>query len=365
MFDAEINSGFTNGGDINISNHFTEITLLHKSGNGYSHTYKAKRYGQWHVLKCLTPEAAEQVQYQTLLEKEFRIAYPLTHPNIVRTLGIEDVPELGKCIVQEYIDGEPISCITREQAAELCDAVAYIHKAGVIHRDIKPDNVLVRRDNGHIVLIDFGLADKVDFCVLKGGAGTSQYAAPEQWTGDISPAVDIYGIGGILVLNSNFRRIANKCRKATPQKRYTSALAIKKDLLRRFPWLPICIFFIFMLLILIGWGSWRYKKQIAIIQSRTEIVDSLQVSNHVAVDKIRKENDSTINALNKKNAAFIQQISRENDSLTNRLREAERKTRDLQNEMERTRGEYYRAIHEMNPMYNSYGRDNSAASQTY
>ena len=46
MFEAEVNSGFTSGGDINISNRFTEITLLHESGNGYSEVYKAKRYGQ-------------------------------------------------------------------------------------------------------------------------------------------------------------------------------------------------------------------------------------------------------------------------------------------------------------------------------
>ena len=368
MFDAEINSGFTNGGDINISNHFTEITLLHKSGNGYTHVYKAKRYGQWHVLKCLTPEAAEQVQYQTLIEKEFRIAYPLSHPNIVRTLGIEDVPELGTCIIQEYIDGDPISFISREQAAELCDAVAYIHKAGVIHRDIKPDNVLVRKDNGHIVLIDFGLADKVDFCVLKGGAGTSQFAAPEQWTGDISPAIDIYGIGGVLALNKKLKRFANKCRKEDPQQRYPSALALKKALLHRFPWKTIFLIIIVVLLALISWGSWRYKQQLSIIQTRTELIDSLQsaqATNQERIEDLRRENDSTIQEIYRKNDSFMQTLNRENDSLTNRLRDAERKTHDLQNEMERTRGEYYRAIHEVNPMYNTYGRDNSAASQTY
>ena len=51
----------------------------------------------------VTKAASKEVQYQTLLEKEFRIAYPLSHPNIVRTLGIEDVPELGTCIIQKYI----------------------------------------------------------------------------------------------------------------------------------------------------------------------------------------------------------------------------------------------------------------------
>lgn len=368
MFDTEVNSGFTSGGDINISGQFTEITLLHESSNGYTHVYKAKRYGQWHVLKCLTHDAAKEVQYQTLLEKEFRIAYPLCHPNIVRTLGIEDVPELGKCIIQEYIDGESLSYITRAQAIELCDAVTYIHDTGIIHRDIKPENVLIRKDNGHISLIDFGLADKADFSVLKGGAGTSKFAAPEQWTGESTPAVDIYGIGGVLMLNSNLRRIANKCHQANPEIRYSSARAIKKALLRRFPWLPISLILIFILLALIGWGGWKYKQQLSLVQARTELVDSLQqaqATDRAVVEQIRKDNDSIIDALSQENAQFIQSLRRENDSLTNRLRETERKARQMQNEMERARGEYYRAIHEVNPMYNSYGRDNSAASQTY
>lgn len=346
MFDAEINSGFTNGGDINISNHFTEITLLHESSNGYTRVYKAKRYGQWHVLKCLTPTAAREVQYQTLLEKEFRIAYPLSHPNIVRTLGTEKVPGLGTCIIQEYIDGTPVSHITRNQASELCDAVAYIWDAGIVHRDIKPENVLVRKDNGHIVLIDFGLADKMDFTILKGGAGSSKFAAPEQWNGELSPAIDIYGIGGVIATNANLIRIANKCRKKNPQKRYPSVLSIKKVLQRRFPWIPICFVLILILLVLLGWVGSRYKQQLSVIQTRTGIVDSLQ----------------SVQAVNQ---AAVEQIRRENDSLTIRLHNTEMETHQLKNELEHTKGEYYRAIHETNPMYNSYGRDNSAASQTY
>lgn len=252
MFDTDINSGFTEREDINISSSFTEITLLHQSDNGYSEVYKAKRFGQWHTLKCLTQKASTDVQYQTLLEKEFRIAYPLVHPNIIRTLGIEKVPELGTCIVQEYIDGTSCEIITREQAVDLCDAVAYMHKSGVVHRDIKPENILIRKDNKQAVLIDFGLADKADFSVLKGGAGTTGYAAPEQWNGELSPLVDIYGIGGVLLSNKHLARIASKCRKSNPRKRYQSAEAVKKALTRRFPWLIICIFGVLLLLVLFG-----------------------------------------------------------------------------------------------------------------
>lgn len=338
MFDAEVNSGFTSGGDINISNLFTEITLLHESGNGYSVVYKAKRYGQWHVLKCLTKAVSKEVQYLTLLEKEFRIAYPLAHPNIVRTLSLEEVPELGKCIIQEYIDGEPIKQISREQAIELCNAVDYIHRAGVIHRDIKPENILVRKDNGHIVLIDFGLADKVDFSVLKGGAGTTGYAAPEQWNGELSPTIDIYGIGGVLALDKKLARYANKCRQKNPQKRYQSASELKKALKRKFPWLWIAV-----VLIVIGLCGVGYVA-----------IEGLQQGNALLSNKLDSIN-AEYNAY-KENVAIERQQQAE---------ESEQQIRELQQELELERNSNVRMQHAINPMHNSYGRDNCAESQRY
>ncbi len=337
MFDAEVNSGFTSGGDINISNRFTEITLLHESSNGYSVVYKAKRYGQWHVLKCLTKAASKELQYQTLLEKEFRIAYPLSHPNVVRTLGMENVPELGTCIIQEYVEGEPIKFISREQAIELCEAVDYIHRAGVIHRDIKPDNILVRKDNGHIVLVDFGLADKVDFSVLKGGAGTTGYAAPEQWNGELSPTIDIYGIGGVLVLNKKLARYANKCRQEDPKKRYPSAMELKKVLQRRFPWGWIVLFPIVVGLCGVGY-----------------VAKGLQEENTQLGNKL--DSISTEYNTYKENASLERQ---------QQAKENEKRIYEIHQELEQERNENMRLRHVINPLHNSYGRDNGPESQRY
>ncbi|MBO7457745.1 MAG: serine/threonine protein kinase [Paludibacteraceae bacterium] len=355
MFEAEVNSGFTNGGDINISNQFTEITLLHESSNGYSEVYKAKRYGQWHVLKCLTKTAAKEVQYQTLLEKEFRIAYPLSHPNVLRTLGIEDVPELGVCIVQEYIDGESKSQVSREQAIELCEAVDYIHRAGVIHRDIKPENILVRKDNGHIVLIDFGLADKVDFSVLKGGAGTSGYAAPEQWTGELLPTIDIYGIGGVLALNKRLMRFADKCRQENPHKRYPSALALKKALQWRFPWIWLLVVFIVLLL---GAGAYvmytAYRSQNNGMSGQQTQIEGLQMENAL-LDRKLDSIDAEYNSYKERARIERQQ----------QAQESEKRIRELQQELEREHNTNVRLQHEINPLYNSSGRDNGPESQRY
>ena len=339
MFDTDVNSGFTSGGDINISNRFTEITLLHTSGNGYTEVYKAKRYGQWHTLKCLTQTVAGDVQYQTLLEKEFRIAYSLSHQYILHTYGIEDIEGLGTCIIQEYIDGEPVSEITREQAIELCDAVEYIHKAGIIHRDIKPDNILVRKDNGHIVLIDFGLADKADYSVLKGGAGTSGYAAPEQWKGELSPTIDIYGIGGVLAHNKHLLRYANKCRQENPDKRYPSALSLKKALQRRVPWMWIACVFVLLCLC----------TYIAYTADNTELAEQ-----QAQLERVKNDN-----------ALLNERLDSVNNEYNHYQKESEQHIQELQCALENEHNANVRLQHSVNPMYNSYGRDNGAEGQRY
>jgi len=240
MFDSEVNSGFTQMEDINISAQFTEIELLHASTNGYSEVYRAKRFGKWHVLKCLSKDAQQLPTYQTLLEKEFAIAYSISHPNAVRTLGLEKVEGLGLCIILEYIDGEFPKHLNRQQAIELCQVVGYWHHEGIIHRDIKPENILIAKDSGKVYLLDFGLADRFDFAVLKGAAGTSNYAAPEQLEqGAINPLTDIYGIGVVLSQLSSFRWIARRCMQRNPKRRYQSVEAIIRRL--KFRWWKVVL----------------------------------------------------------------------------------------------------------------------------
>ena len=318
MFDTEVNSGFTSDADINVSGGFSEIALLHQSANGYSQVYKAKRYGIWHTLKGLTKEAASQVQYRTLLEKEFRIAYPLSHPNIVRTIGMEEVEGLGWCIVQEYIDSDCAKRLTKEQASELCDALIYLHGLGIVHRDIKLDNILVRRDNGRVVLIDFGLADKPDYAVLKGAAGTSGYVAPEVLAGeDVSPLNDVYSLGVVLSETTGMKKIAARCMDKNPRKRYASVSEVKRAIERKRPWLAVSLA---VLAVVFGCGLyalyWEYHNLDTHQTQRTDNmladVDSLN-----SLLKARKDSlDATlaqvneIKAVNESNVAKFDSLQR-------------------------------------------------------
>ncbi|MCQ2304534.1 MAG: protein kinase [Bacteroidales bacterium] len=246
MFDTELNSGFIEENDINVANHFTEIQLIHPSKNGYSEIYKAKRFGKWHTLKRITDKEKDNVRYQNLLEKEFEIAIQLSHPNIVQTISLEEIPDLGTCIVQEFIDGltldeflakiHPNKQQTKTLLCEICDALEYIHAHQIVHRDLKPNNILVTRDGNHAKLIDFGLADTSSYDILKEPAGTTGFASPEQQSTDkIDNRSDIYALGAIINNLPNptvrLRKIAKKCLNPNPEKRFQSAKEIKRKLL--------------------------------------------------------------------------------------------------------------------------------------
>ena len=106
-----------------------------------------------------------------LHEKEFRLGMSVSHPAIAATYSYEEVPGLGICIVQEYIDGQPLaewlegnpSTAARHRVLEqLLDALEYLHGRQLVHHDLKSGNILITRNGQNVKLIDFGLSDTDD-----------------------------------------------------------------------------------------------------------------------------------------------------------------------------------------------------------
>lgn len=242
-------SYFVTGGGLFISSQFRGVELISESVSGYSRVYKAQRMGKWHALKCLKQEYANQNEYRALLQKEFEMGYQLNHPNIARIIGIEEVDDLGICIVMEYIEGQTLKKsiadkrLTKNQYLEillqLCEALSYIHHRQIIHRDLKPENIMLTDNGLHVKLIDFGLSDADDYAILKNPAGTWKYAAPEVVANlPIDQRSDIYSLGIIMrelpSCSYKIRRIAKRCTKQKREQRYQSAdeiiTALKKKL---------------------------------------------------------------------------------------------------------------------------------------
>ena len=299
MFDSDLNSGFIEEDNINIANQFSNFELIHTSKNGYSELYKAKRYGKWYVIKSLTDKEKDNPRYQSLLEKEFDIAIHLSHQNVVQTVSLEDIPQLGLCIVQEFIDGMTWNDffsknnISKKETfrilGELCDALTYIHNKQIVHRDIKPNNILITRDGHHVKLIDFGLADKDDFDILKEPAGTAAFASPEQQKRNkIDNRSDIYALGKIIqdipYQSFKIKRITKKCLEENPEKRFSSALEVKKKLNSK---TDIIILIITLLLIIFTFFS-------LILVNMKNKIETLEIMNNEMVtqefyDSLKKE----------------------------------------------------------------------------
>jgi len=164
------------------------------------------------AVKLLAEHLADDDQFITRFKREALSAARLVHPNIVQVFdfGLDEATE-RYYIVMEYIRGrsgaEILKDETRlgvEDTLELVDGVcrglAHAHRMGVVHRDVKPGNIL-RSDEGAVKLADFGIAKALSGStsqITQAGSvlGTAAYLAPEQASGaDVGPAADLYGIG--------------------------------------------------------------------------------------------------------------------------------------------------------------------------
>ncbi|MBN1921328.1 MAG: SUMF1/EgtB/PvdO family nonheme iron enzyme [Anaerolineae bacterium] len=202
-----------------LQNRYRVVTLLGEGGMGAVYRAWDLRLKVSVALKEMTPQPGLEVsmlaQLRGQFEQEAVTLARLSHPHLVRVTDFFD--ELGNAyLVMEYLEGESLAQrIQREGripeaqtltwARQLLDALAYCHAQGIVHRDIKPQNILLRPD-GRAVLVDFGLvklwnpADPQTHTVMR-GMGTPEYAPPEQYgqrgqTTD--PRSDIYSLGATL-----------------------------------------------------------------------------------------------------------------------------------------------------------------------
>ena len=214
-------------------------------GGGMATVWMAEdtRLGRRVAVKVISDALAAQAPYVERFRREARIAAGLSHPNLVKVYDFGSDGE-RPFLVMEYIEGAVLGRGSAERPAaraqvdsetlarELLDALGHIHAAGIVHRDVKPANVLVGPD-ARPRLTDFGIAQADDWTGLTETGqviGTLKYLAPEVARGQpATPQSDLYSLGVLLSEVSagdrspNLARLIDWLMAADPSRRPSSA----------------------------------------------------------------------------------------------------------------------------------------------
>jgi len=269
-----------------IGQHIDQYEILEKIGEGgMGVVYKARdtKLHRFVALKFLPERLRASAEDRTRFLQEARAAAALNHPNVCGVMDIREHDEAAgnqaqSFIVMEYIEGRTVRELARELtvrqavdiALQVAEGLAAAHEKGIIHRDIKADNIMVRPD-GRVQIMDFGLAklEGVSSLTKEGSTvGTTSYMSPEQIQGlATDQRTDIFAFGVVLYemlarelpfrgtheaavmyeivnveppplghrrpeIDGELERIVRKCLEKDPVDRYQSARDVAIDLRR-------------------------------------------------------------------------------------------------------------------------------------
>ena len=237
------------------------------------------------AIKLLPPHLMHDEESRARLLREARTAGQLNHPNIATIHGVELEGE-APYIVMEYVEGESLSsaiqrgCLSEAQISEIgrsvCEALAVAHQKGIVHRDIKPDNIILATDR--VKVLDFGIAKQTSFegrpltgdVLTEAGIvlGTVHYMSPEQALGRaVDGRSDLFSLGVVLYealagtrpfqgdtvtetlmliirddhrdlrsiipdVSAELNSIINRCLSKRPDERFTDASEVARELNR-------------------------------------------------------------------------------------------------------------------------------------
>src|SRR5690242_13216271 len=191
--------------------------VLGRGGMAEVHRGRDLRLGREVAVKVLRSDLARDPSFQVRFRREAQAAASLNHPAIVAVYDTgEDRTTSGATpyIVMEYVEGETLRDVIRREghlsperamslAADICGALDFSHRNGIVHRDVKPGNVMIT-PQGAVKVMDFGIARAVSdsaatMTSTAAVIGTAQYLSPEQARGEgVDARSDVYAAGCVL-----------------------------------------------------------------------------------------------------------------------------------------------------------------------
>jgi len=194
-----------------LENNYELIREIGQGGMAAVYLAKRRDTGRLVAIKAIRARYLDDPDTIQRFAREARTVADLDHPNIVRTEAIEEIDDRAVAIIMEYVPGGTVRDRLREFGAfsaenaesvlrDVGNALGYAHKRGIVHRDVKPENVFLDRGSARALLSDFGIARRVEgdvqITLLGASLGTPQYMSPEQIDGgQVDGRTDIYSLG--------------------------------------------------------------------------------------------------------------------------------------------------------------------------
>src|SRR5215203_5782160 len=192
-----------------LAPHYILEKELGRGGMGAVYLARDVRLDRQVAIKFLPPDMAMREDLRARFLQETRTAASFSHPNIVPVHAVEERDRV-LCFVMGFVDGETLTArisrtgpMTPTESVRLLQecawALSYAHGRGVVHRDVKPDNILIDRGSGRALITDFGISrtqEASGLTMVGEIVGTPQYMSPEQASGDaLDGRSDLYSLG--------------------------------------------------------------------------------------------------------------------------------------------------------------------------
>ena len=210
-----------------LAQRYEVLSLLGEGGMGAVYKARDVELGRMVALKVIRPDLARNRAILDRFKQELILATQVTHRNVVRIYDLGEA-EGVKFITMEYVEGQDLAAVIHQRAKlppheavniieQVCRALEAAHSVGVIHRDLKPQNIMLEKGTGRLLVMDFGLAKTLEGDrMTQTGAmvGTMEYMSPEQaLAGNLDQRSDIFfaGTGDLL-------RIVDRTDSALPRR---------------------------------------------------------------------------------------------------------------------------------------------------
>lgn len=195
-----------------LGNRYEILRKIGDGGMAFVYQARDKLLNRIVAVKVLRPEFVDDQEFLVKFKREAEAVASLSHPNIV---NVYDVGEDGKVhyIVMEYVDGQNLKEIIQDEGSleeytaldivkQIARALSAAHRNGIIHRDIKPHNILISKDGRQVKVADFGIAKAVSSSTMTNMGsviGSVHYISPEQAKGKhLTSNADLYSLGIVL-----------------------------------------------------------------------------------------------------------------------------------------------------------------------